>query len=67
MAEISLLPGQTFPLQFATRPSIEFLSDSTRQRAYFALMTADEHTEIENAEDLSKVPCHHVGTLFQVF
>jgi hypothetical protein len=66
MSEVCLLPGQTLPLQFYARTSFQFLNDVSRQRYYFALLTYQEGIEPQNAAEFSLVPCHHVGTLFQV-
>ncbi|KAF7639843.1 hypothetical protein Mgra_00000763, partial [Meloidogyne graminicola] len=66
IGEVCLLPGQKLPLKIYARTSIEFLSDSSRQRSYFALFTKDENSLFQNAEDFSRVPCHSTGTLFQI-
>lgn len=66
MSEVALLPGQTLPLQFYTPTSVQFLNDPARQRTYFALITADDEFEMHEAEDFSRIPCHPVGTLFQI-
>jgi hypothetical protein len=67
MSEICLLPGQKLPLKIYTRTGIEFMSDSTRQRSYFALFTKNDDVLFQNAEEFSKIHCHSIGTLFQVF
>lgn len=55
------------PLQFYTRPSSEFFANVQRQRQYFVLLTlVAREMEPESAEDFSRIPCHTIGTLFQV-
>jgi hypothetical protein len=66
MNDICLLPGQATPLKFHTQPSVQFLTDPSRQRSFFALLTNDQDVEMESAEDFSRVHCHPIGTLFQV-
>ena len=65
MHEVCLLPGQSSPLQFYAPASVQFFNDPAHQRNFCALMTIKE-IEVQRAEDIFRLSCHPVGTLFQV-
>ncbi|KAL3085173.1 hypothetical protein niasHS_010242 [Heterodera schachtii] len=65
--EVCLFPGQKMPIQFHQRSAIQFVHNAHRQQNILALFTAeDPNFEFHNAEEFSSVPCHQIGTLFQM-
>lgn len=65
MHEVCLFPGQSSPLQFYAPSSVQFFNDPAHQRNYCAVMTTKEF-EVVDAEDIFRLSCHSIGTLFQV-